>query len=95
MDSKQNSQINAKGRQQKDDPNAKAKDTISQIAIMVNMITLFIYEFFGQGEEVTVGVGVNMKTYFTAGYEDVGFWLLGAIIINMVALMVIGILNKK
>lgn len=79
----------------KEDPAAKAKDTIAQIAIFANVITLFIYEFFGQGEEVEVGIGISKKIYYTAGYDDIGFWLLGSVIISFVALTVIGILNKK
>ena len=96
MDSRQSSQPASKAKgSPKEDPAAKAKDTIAQIAIFVNVITLFIYEFFGQGEEIEVGIGVAKKIYYTAGYEGIGFWLLGSVIISVVALTVIGILNKK
>ena len=96
MDSRQSSQTASKTKgTPKEDPTTKAKDTIAQIAIFVNMITLFIYEFFGQGEEIEVGIGVAKKIYYTAGYEGIGFWLLGSVIISVVALTVIGILNKK
>lgn len=85
----------SKGANAKTDPSAVAKDTIAQIAIFVDVLVLFIFQFFGQGEEVVVGIGVNAKTYYTAGYDDIGFWLLGAVIISVVALAVIGILNRK
>ena len=92
----QDSSKSARGKPPvKQDSNSVAKDTIAQLAIAVNMITLCIYEFFGQGDEVSIGIGVNKKIYYMAGYADVDMWLLGSIIISLVALAVIGILNRK
>ena len=96
MDSRQSAQAANKTKvSPKEDPSVKAKDTIAQIAIFSNTITLFIYEFFGQGEVVEIGIGVSKKIYYTAGYEGIGFWLLGSVIISVVSLTVITILNKK
>lgn len=79
----------------KEDSTSKAKDMINQLALLVCMATITVQYFFGQGEEIIHGVGINKKIYYLAGHEDVGMWVLASVITTLAALGVTSILNKK
>lgn len=78
----------------KEDPMGTTRDTIVQLTLAVNLITLGIYYFFGVGEEISVGVGAAKKIYYMAGYNP-EMWLLGSVICTVMSFMIIGISRKK
>lgn len=78
----------------KEDPMGTARDTLVQITLAVNLITLGIYYFLGVGEEVTVGVGAAKRIYYMAGY-DPEMWVLASVIFTGIAFVIIGISRKK
>lgn len=84
-----------KGKANQPDAMSKIRDTVSYITLMVVMVTLFTYEWFGTGAEVKVGVGINEKIYYAAGYEDIGYFLLGSVIMIVINFLVISLGSKK
>jgi len=84
-----------KGKPPAADPMSKVRDLVSYITLLVTMITLFVYEWFGVGAEVKVGVGINEKVYYTAGYEDISYFLLTSVILIVINFLVISLGSKN
>jgi hypothetical protein len=78
----------------KEDPMGTTRDTVVQLTLAVNLVTLGIYYFFGVGEEITIGVGAAKKIYYMAGY-DPEMWLLASVICTCLSFIIIGISRKK
>jgi hypothetical protein len=83
-----------KGKPPAADPMSKVRDLVTYITLLVTTITLFVYEWFGVGAEVKVGVGINEKIYYTAGYEHVGDFLLASVILIVVNFLIISLGSK-
>lgn len=94
MDQGTNRKQASKPSTPKEDPMGTARDTLVQITLAVNLLTLGIYYFLGVGEEITIGVGAAKKIYYMAGY-NADMWLLASVIFTAISFIIISISRKK